>query len=144
MAPLALGRGSRVPLCHPCGGREPVRDPSGLGLRSLGAREALGHDSPSCALGETPRQFTRKGEKAGGQEVTLGPCASGRPIRPPSPPLLGRRDGLMPLGGRAPSSPQSQWGGAYTHGWGANGGGDGGESLAGLLLPVGFGCQWPR
>lgn len=31
----------------------------------------------------------------------------------------------LPLGGGAPSSPQCQWGGAYTYGWGANEGGDG-------------------
>lgn len=64
-----------------------------------------------------------------GKKLVLVPVPVGTPfVLLAPPPSLGRKDGLIPsaaLGGRAPSSPQCQWGGAYAHGWGANEGGDG-------------------
>lgn len=98
LAPATLEGGRRVPPCHPRKGRAGQLPAGPLSWRgsSLGAKEALGHDSPSCAHGGAPRQFTRRGEKAGGQQAALGPNASGSPMRPPCPPSLGRKDGLIP------------------------------------------------
>lgn len=56
------------------------------------------------------------------------------------PPVLGRRNGLLqrcPFGGKAPSSPQCQWGGAYTRVWGAKEGGDWGRKSGWASFPSG-------
>lgn len=62
LAHLTLGRRSGVSPCHTRGGRAkklPCRDQILARARSFRAREAQGHDCPSCAHDGTTRQFTR-------------------------------------------------------------------------------------
>lgn len=70
-----------------------------------------------------PGDLQRGEGRRTGNELLLVRVPVGAPFIPLAHPPLSRRDGLIPsvasLRGRAPSSPQCQWGGAYTHSWGA-------------------------